>query len=74
MKYNEGLMEDGETTRSGSSSSHEAVPMERRAVKEVLRGLLFKIPEFRALAERGISAEVVATPDPPAGRVGQASS
>ena len=63
-------MEDGETTWSGggnSSHSHEAVPMERGAVKEVLRELLFEIPGFRVLAERGISPEVVATPDPPEG-------
>ena len=62
-------MEDGETTWSGgnSSHSHEAVPMEHGAVKEVLRELLFEIPGFRVLAERGISPEVVATPDPPEG-------
>ena len=41
--------------------------MERKAVKEVLRELLFEIPGFRVLAERGISPEVVATPDPPEG-------
>ena len=40
--------------------------VERGAVKEVLREFLFEIPGFRAL-KRGISAEVIATPDPPQG-------
>ena len=46
MKYDEGPMEDGEMTQTGSSSSHEAVPMKRGAVKEVLRveGACFRDP------------------------------
>ena len=45
-------MEDSEMTWSGSSS-HEAEPLECEPVKEVLRELLFEIPGFRTLAERG---------------------
>ena len=54
-------MEDTEEA-SGSGSIGPAGPRERGELRDTLRELLFEIPGFRALAERGISAELISPP------------
>ena len=54
-------MEDTEEA-SGSGSSGPAGPRERGELRDTLRELFFEIPGFRALAERGISAELISPP------------
>ena len=58
-------MEDTEEA-SGSGSVGPAAPLEHGELRDTLRELLFEIPGFRALAERGISAELI-SPSPGGG-------
>ena len=46
----------------GIGSVGSAAPVERGTLRDTLRELLFEIPGFRALAERGISAELISPP------------
>ena len=54
-------MEDMEEA-SGSGSVGPAAPREHGELRDTLRELLFEISGFRALAERGISAELISPP------------
>ena len=51
-------MENAEAVAGNGSSTL----VERDAMRETLRELLFEIPGFRALAERGIRSELLSTP------------
>ncbi len=56
-------MEDAEAGSGEGSSGASAA--ERGVMRDTLRELLFEIPGFQTLAERGIPRELI--PDPPAG-------